>query len=171
MSIKLIRIDDRLIHGQIVEAWLPHLEADQIVVADDEISRDPLKKRIAEISTPPNIKVVIRPVAEAVAYLRESQSSPSSPATIVLFASVAAVARAIDLGLPVTELNLGNIHYEHGKTQVSDSISLDNREVELLDEIAGRGVKIFIQPVPKLPARDFFACLSKKCICPSHRKV
>ncbi len=170
MNIKLIRIDDRLIHGQIVEAWIPYLEAELLLVADDEISRDPLKKRIAEISTPPNVKVVIKPVAAAVAYLLAGGETSSSPATIVLFASVAAAYRALELGLPIKKLNLGNLHYQHGKTQVSESISLDSREVALLDEMGKKGIEIFIQPVPKQPGQDFFSCLSKKCICPLHRK-
>jgi len=171
MSIKLVRIDDRLIHGQIVEAWIPYLEVTQIVVADDEISHDPWKKRIAEISTPPDIRVIIEPVAEAVKHLCADFLSATSPATIILFASIEAVYQAIILGLPVKNLNLGNLHYEHGKTQISDSISLNTHEVELLDKINNLGVNIYIQPVPKVPPQEIFACLNNKCICPKHRKT
>ena len=52
MTTLLVRVDDRLIHGQIVETWIPYLSINQIIVADDEVFHNPFKKKIMRMSLP-----------------------------------------------------------------------------------------------------------------------
>ncbi len=167
MTTLLVRIDDRLIHGQIVATWIPHLNINQIVVADDEVFHDQFKKKILGMSAPPKVKVLIKTVADTVDYLKNDFLHPISAfRTMMLFSSIQAADQAVKLGLPFNHLNLGNIHYQSGKTQISASISVNRQEVSLLEDISQRGISIFVQPVPRIPPQDIFPLISKKFVLP-----
>jgi len=163
MTTLLVRVDDRLIHGQIVETWIPYLNINQIVVADDEIFHDPFKRKIMRMSAPPRVKVQIKTVADAVDYLKSDFLHPTSAfRTIMLISSIEAARQAVKLGLPFNRLNLGNIHFQSGKIQISASISINRQEVSLLEDIRQRGISIFVQPVPRIPPQDIFPLINKK---------
>lgn len=165
MTTLLVRVDDRLIHGQIVETWVPYLNINRIIVADDEVFHDPFKKKIMGMSAPPSTTVLIKTVADAVDYLKDDFLQPSSIfRTMMLLSSIDAADKAVKLGLPFNRLNLGNVHYQTGKTQISASISLNRQEVSLLEDICMRGISIFVQPVPRVPPQDIFPLINKKFI-------
>jgi mannose/fructose/N-acetylgalactosamine-specific phosphotransferase system component IIB len=69
MPITLYRIDDRLVHGQVVEAWVPHLKAGEIAVISDDLSRDLMRQAIMRFAAPEGVTLRILPLAEAPAYL------------------------------------------------------------------------------------------------------
>lgn len=165
MTTLLVRVDDRLIHGQIVETWVPHLNINQIIVADDEVFHNPFKKKIMGMCAPPRVNVLIKTVPDAVNYLKNDFLHPAaSYRTMVLLASIEAAEQAIKLGLPFNRLNLGNLHYESGKTQISASISLNRQEIALLEDINQRGISVFVQPVPRIPPQDIFPLINKKFV-------
>jgi len=167
MTTLLVRVDDRLIHGQIVETWIPYLNINQIVVADDEIFHDSFKKKIMGMSAPPMAKVIIKTVADAVAYLKNDFLHPAASfRTMMLLSSIEAADQAAKLELPFNRLNLGNVHYQNGKIQVSASISLNRHEVSLLEDINRRGISVFVQPVPRIPPEDIFPLINKKFTLP-----
>ncbi|RLB66205.1 MAG: hypothetical protein DRH04_09730 [Deltaproteobacteria bacterium] len=163
MSTLLVRVDDRLIHGQIVETWVPYLNINQIIVADDEVCNNPFKRKIMAMSAPPQVQVIIKTIDDAVRYVKDDFAQPgASPRSMMLLASIEAADRAIKLGLPCNRLNLGNVHYQNGKTQISASISLNRQEVSLLEEMNRQGISIFVQPVPRIPPQDIFPLINKK---------
>ncbi|NPA25197.1 MAG: PTS sugar transporter subunit IIB [Deltaproteobacteria bacterium] len=161
MSTVLHRVDDRLIHGQIVAAWVPYTRATRIVIADDELPDNPLQAKIVRMAAPPKLRVEILNVRQAVVFMAQQRSGPGL-LTIMLFAGLEAVVEALEAGLYLTELNLGNIHNAPGKIQLTESISLNRREIECLRQLKQRNLKVFIQPVPTAPAQDVFALLAKK---------
>ncbi|HDJ27968.1 MAG TPA: PTS mannose/fructose/sorbose transporter subunit IIB, partial [Proteobacteria bacterium] len=147
--------------------WIPYLNINQIIVADNEVFHDPFKKKIMRMSAPPMAKVLIKTVADAVNYLKNDFLHPISAfRTIMLVSSIEAADQAVKLGLPFNRLNLGNLHYQNGKTQISASISINRQEVSLLDDISQRGISIFVQPVPRIPPEDIFPLINKKFILP-----
>ena len=161
MSTVLHRVDDRLIHGQIVAAWVPYTRATRIVIADDELPDNPLQSKIVRMAAPPKIRVEILPVHQAVVFMAQQRSGPGL-LTIMLFAGLGAVIEALDAGLCLTELNLGNIHNAPGKIQLTDSISLNREEIGFLRRLREEDIRVYIQPVPTVPAIDIFALLDKK---------
>ena len=66
VSLVMVRVDCRLIHGQVVEAWLPFISADCVIVANDEASSDPLQKTIMEMAVPPQVETAVLGIDEAV---------------------------------------------------------------------------------------------------------
>ena len=155
-----IRVDDRLIHGQVVEGWVNYLKASSILVADDQVAGNPLQRSILEISVPQGLKLSIGNVAEICAVVRSSVASRDR--AILLFSKPSAVLRAIELGLPCTELNIGGMHFIPGKRKLIDVVAVDEEDLNALRAISSRGVKVTVQAVPNqkpLPLEKLFkAC-------------
>lgn len=142
----LARIDDRLIHGQVVEGWVNFLTATCILVADDKVAANPLQRSILEISAPEGLKVVIGTVSEICDKLR---SSPlDTERTILLFSNPADVVRAIKAGLTFPAINLGGLHFVPGKRRVMDVLAVDDVDLEALQTLLQQGMKVEIQTVP-----------------------
>jgi mannose/fructose/N-acetylgalactosamine-specific phosphotransferase system component IIB len=112
--IVLSRIDSRLIHGQVVEAWLPHLVVKRVVVADDVAAGDPLTQAAFGLAVPAEVELVTTRVAEA----DFSRFAGDGVRTLVLFRTVGAAVQARAHGLPNGPLNLGNVHAAPGKVPV-----------------------------------------------------
>jgi len=161
MTTTLYRVDDRLIHGQIIAAWVPHIRATRIIVADDQLPQNMMLSKILRLAAPANLRVEILPVRQAVALVEQQRSGPGL-LTIMLFAGLDAVVQALADGLNLVELNIGNIRNTAGKLQVAESISLDQDEIEDLRELQKQDVKVTIQPVPTAPAVDLIALMQRK---------
>ena len=142
----LARIDDRLIHGQVVEGWVNFLKATCILVADDTVAENPLQRTIMEISAPEGLKVVIGKVEEICAKLRSS--SLDRERAILLFSNPTDVLRYLRAGLSCPTVNVGGMHFVPGKRKIMDVLSVDSDDLEALREILRRGVKVEIQTVP-----------------------
>jgi len=161
MMTTLFRVDDRLIHGQIIAAWVPHTRATRIIVADDQLPQNLMLSKILRLAAPANLRVEILPVRQAVALVEQQRSGPGL-LTIMLFAGLGSVVQALADGLNLVELNIGNIRNAAGKLQVAESLPLDREEIEALRELQKQGVKVTIQPVPNAPAVDLIALLQRK---------
>ncbi len=146
MALVLVRIDNRLIHGQILEAWVPFVRADCIVVANDEISAKPLQKMMMQASVPSRIRVEIGTVAEAILLLNSTQLSKRR--VLLLFATTADAVRAYQGGLIFKRLNLGNLQANKGKARLSCTLFLDPADLDDLELLDQAGVKITARCIP-----------------------
>ena len=142
--ITLVRVDNRLIHGQVVEAWLPHLKVQRVVVADDEAASSPLIRAAMALAVQSAIEVQILPLAQ----VDFAGVSKDPVKTLVLLRDVAAVPFAKAHGLAVEQLNLGNVHFGTGRRQVSPSVFLSELELQTLRRLAEEGVRVEARAVP-----------------------
>jgi len=140
----LNRIDSRLIHGQVIEVWLPHLEVRRVVVADDEAASDSLAKAASGLVIPPKVEIRTSPVSQT----DYAALGADSVRTFILFRNVKNAVRARQLGLPDGTLNVGNVHAGPGKTALNRSVFLDSEEVKALAQLHDGGMKVIIQAVP-----------------------
>jgi PTS system mannose-specific IIB component len=145
MSIVLARIDNRLIHGQVLEAWIPHVHADCIVVANDRIAGVTFQRVLMEAAVPRGIRVVIATVEEAAQFLAAEDRDYR---VLLLFADSADALKAYRLGIVFPELNLGNMHGGEGKLRYSCTIALDREDIDRLESLEEEGVRIVTQCVP-----------------------
>lgn len=146
MAIVLTRIDSRLIHGQVLEAWVPYVQADCIVVANDEVANLALQRMIMQAAVPTSIKLVIGTLDEAAACLASPELARCR--VLLLFASSADALRACRLGIVFPKLNLGNMHSGEGKYRYSCTIALDREDIDNLRAVETAGVTIVSQCVP-----------------------
>jgi len=142
--ISLVRVDNRLIHGQVVEAWLPRLKVKRVVVADDEAAANLLTRAAMGLALQSSVEVRIEPVLK-VDY--RSIAEDSVP-TLVLVRDIAAAVTAREKGLPLRVLNLGNIHFGSGRRKVSPSVFLSPDELNQLKMLSSAGVEVEARGVP-----------------------
>ena len=144
--IDLIRIDDRLIHGQLVEGWVNYLKATCILVADDAVASNPRQRSIMELSVPQGLQVFIGSVEEVCS--RSRAAGKDDGHAIVVFSNPVDVLRALEAGMECRAVNIGGMHYVPGKRKLLDVLAVSDADLEALRAISGRGVKIVIQTVP-----------------------
>jgi mannose/fructose/N-acetylgalactosamine-specific phosphotransferase system component IIB len=141
--IAFIRVDSRLIHGQVIEAWLPHLNVERILVADDIAATDPLVRTAIGLAVPPNVEVVLAKLAD-VDFRRFENDAVR---TLVLLRDIPSAMLAYEQGL-IGPLNLGNVHDGPLRHAVSRSVYLTASEREQLLQLTRDGLAITIQAVP-----------------------
>jgi mannose/fructose/N-acetylgalactosamine-specific phosphotransferase system component IIB len=142
--ISLVRVDNRLIHGQVVEAWLPALKAERIVVADDESARSPLVRSAMALAVQSDVEVKIQSIHE----VDFKNAAQDTTRTLMLFRDVAGVRSALALGLSTQVVNLGNVHFGMGRKAVSSSVFLAPDEVESLEQMASTGITVEARALP-----------------------
>ena len=142
--ISLVRVDNRLIHGQVVEAWLPHLKVARVVVADDEAANSPLIRAAMGLAVTPAVEVEIKPLAQ----VDFAQVGADGAKTLVLLRNIQDVVVAVERGLRVPRLNLGNVHFEAGRRQVSPSVFLSRADLDRLKMLAEAGAEVEARAVP-----------------------
>ncbi|HEX4382515.1 MAG TPA: PTS sugar transporter subunit IIB, partial [Myxococcales bacterium] len=100
-GISLVRVDNRLVHGQVLEAWLPALDAHGVLVADDEAAGNVLARSAMSLAIPPRVKFEVLRVQVAAELLKPGGKGPSSPRTLVLLRDVRDAAALHDAGVPI----------------------------------------------------------------------
>jgi PTS system mannose-specific IIB component len=142
--ISLVRVDNRLIHGQVVEAWLPHLKVQRVAVADDEAASNPLIRAAMGLAVQDSVEVMIEPVG-GVDFERLSKDDTR---TLLLVRDLKNVMEAKERGLDLHKLNLGNVHFATGRKQVSPSVFLSQEELSQLKMLVDEGVEVDVRGVP-----------------------
>jgi PTS system mannose-specific IIB component len=152
MAIALFRVDDRLVHGQVVEGWLPSLKADLIVVVSDAAAGDPIQSALMKMAMPPSVGLLVVGVAEAPAALSSPQMAVRR--ALVLVPGPAEALALLKSGVAVDRVNVGGLHFTIGKVQLGRALFLDEKDKTALREIAARGVRLEGQPLPSDPEED-----------------
>ena len=145
MDIQLIRIDDRLIHGQVVVGWVKALGIERLVVVNDAIARNSMQKTLMEMAVPSGLKVSFYTIDEAVQNCRPSESREKS---LLLFSSPADVLEFSRKGAPLSTVNVGGMHYCEGKSQVSKTVCVNEGDISAFQELKKRGVELEVRAVP-----------------------
>lgn len=147
MKISLVRIDDRFIHGQILEAWIPHLRAGCVIVANDCLACDQFQKTIMSLAIPD--KIVLRIVrVDEVPDLDEDVDIDGKP-TLLIVSSVRDAHRLQELGVRFKHLNIGNMRSQDGFRQLSYSAWINDLDVSFLRSLWKKGIAISLQSVPR----------------------
>jgi mannose/fructose/N-acetylgalactosamine-specific phosphotransferase system component IIB len=157
MGIVLVRVDSRLVHGQILEAWIPYTKADALLVVDDEVEKNLLKRSVMQMAVPSSIEIDFSSIQDAVS--RYKNGGFQKRKVIVLFSSVQDAKAAFDSGFRFDCLNLGNMHFCEGKVQVSSNLCVGSVDTIEIEGLSNEGVLIDTRSVPgerKLDLKNIF---------------
>lgn len=145
-NILLLRIDNRLVHGQVGVTWTTSLGANLLVVADDVSANDKLQQELMSMTAESSgAGIRFFTIEKTINII--NKAAPSQK--IFLICRTPQDARAlIDGGVPVKDVNVGNMHFEKGKRQLSKKVYIDDKDLEDLKYIESIGVNVFIQDVP-----------------------
>lgn len=160
MSIVLVRIDNRLLHGQVLEAWVPAVNANCIVVANDQAAAAPFQRTLMEAAVPRGIKVVVDSVAGIAQILHRGDLDTYR--VLLLYATSRDALAGFRQGVEFAELNLGNMHAGAGKMKLSCTIALAPEDIENLQQLEARGVRIMSQCIPADRGRGWKKLLPDK---------
>jgi len=145
-GIVLFRVDDRLIHGQVVVGWRRSLGANAIIVCSDRAAGDEFAKTMMEMGAPADVRVEVTTVAEGAAKLRHGEYEGYT--TIVLIETPCDALALMDGGVELKKLNVGGMHFTTGKRQILEAVSVDAEDCRCLRTLAARGVDVYFQMVP-----------------------
>jgi mannose/fructose/N-acetylgalactosamine-specific phosphotransferase system component IIB len=147
MPIVLLRVDERLIHGQVVVGWGGPLHADRIVVVDDEIAASPWEQELYCLGVPPEMEAHFASVAQARPQLEEWRTGGRR--VIVLVRDVGTALRLAEGGLLAgDEVNLGGIHHAEGRERVLPYLHLSDGDRDTLRQIASAGAVVSARDLP-----------------------
>ena len=144
--ISLFRIDDRLIHGQVVLGWGGVIRPDRIVVADDAVASNEWERNLYASAAPAEVKVSILSLAEAAQLLKSGIFDAEK--VLLLVRHPRSVIVLMDLGLPVNEVNVGGLHYREGREKMLENVYLDAEERNVMRDLAKRGVVLDARALP-----------------------
>jgi mannose/fructose/N-acetylgalactosamine-specific phosphotransferase system component IIB len=145
VTLVLNRIDDRLIHGQVVVGWGQPLDVRFIVLVDDAVAASEWEQELYRMGAPPEMDVYFLNVSAAIDELPRYRAD--SRHGILLTGDIDTMRRLVEAG-GISAINLGGIHHRTGRTQRLRYVFLNEDEETALRDLASRGVAVTAQDVP-----------------------
>lgn len=162
MKIQVFRIDDRLIHGQIVTKWIKDAEAKMIMVVDDKAANDKTQQMILKLAVPSGITLEILTKENAVVRINEDRTNTN---VLLLVRNPFEANALIEMGLQVERIIIGNISNsksEVGRIKLLDYIYVEPKDVEAIKNLNSKGIKLEVKAIPEERAKDPMELINKK---------
>ena len=141
-----IRIDERLIHGQVATVWAHTVAASRIIVIDDEVVKDDLQKQLLKMACPNGVKLSILSTGKAAENLQANKYDGDK--VFIIVKAPETLLGLWDLGFKFESVNIGNMSGREGTRQLKKAVCVTEKNVETLKELDRRGVKLWAQMVP-----------------------
>lgn len=149
MSIVLARIDDRLIHGQVMTAWVSYVGGKEILIVDDKVAKDPFLSAVITGAAPKHLKATAVTIEQATKELIEQKDNEEKK--YVLLAKGPETFQAlINNGVEISEINLGGMGSKQERKKLYKNIAASDAERKTFKELLDSGVDVYIQVVPNL---------------------
>lgn len=146
MNLVLTRIDDRLIHGQVMTAWVKYNQANKIIIVDNEVVNDPFMMKVLKMTAPSDIIVEAYGVQEAAEVLK--QDGTPGERVVVLVKCPQAILGLLEGGVSIKEVIIGGMGAKPGRKSLYKNISASLEEKEILRKIIQKGTRVTIRIVP-----------------------
>lgn len=148
-----VRIDERLIHGQVAGIWAPSLHTQRIIVINDEAAADTLQKSSLRMAAPTSMRLSVLPVESAAKNIRSGKYGKQR--LFLVFKNPTDVLRYLKAGGKLTHVNVGNMSYKEGSKDITKSIKVLEEEIDVFESIAAMDINVTAQLVPNDPVVDF----------------
>lgn len=149
-DVKLVRIDYRLIHGQVVAKWLKVNPVRRIVLVDDVLGNDEFMSDIYKMAVPKGTAVDIVTVDKAKNVLEKTKDT-----VFLIFKDINACYRAVQNGVEIPMLNVGAAPVENDRKLITSGVAISEEEMKKLEELNAMGIEITVQPIPEISALSF----------------
>lgn len=146
MAIINIRVDERLIHGQVANMWTSRLNITRIMVVDDQIAESDIDKMTLKMAVPAGVKLSVLPFRTAAENIIAGKYD--SQRVLLLIKSVQALMALHEHHLPMPEINIANLTQLHDGIHVTKSVSLSMQDIAWLQQLESSATKIISQRVP-----------------------
>ncbi len=159
MPVRHIRMDNRLIHGQILVSWNAAIKIDHIIVTNDKVAADPIQVTLLKAVAPIGAKVSVLSLDDTVAYCKGPEAENETIFIIAKFPEDG--VELLKRGLKMDEINLGNQAYTRGSKKLSNTVFLTEQGVKALKEAHDMGVTITCRMMPDDPKKEFWPTIEK----------
>ena len=146
MSIELVRIDDRLIHGQIATTWINDYNIEQVLIVDDNVVQDKMQQSVISMTAPANVKVKVFGVDSFIGIYKKN---PIKRRTMIVLTNSIDAYRLLAGGVQIDYLNVGGMRYLDGRTKIARAVSVTPEEREAFKKIIEMGLDVRIQMIPR----------------------
>ena len=148
-----VRMDERLIHGQVAGIWAPSLHTQRIIVINDEAAADTLQTSYLRMAAPTSMRLSVLPVESAAKNIRSGKYGKQR--LFLVFKNPTDVLRYLKAGGKLTHVNVGNMSYKEGSKDITKSIKVLDEEIDVFESIAAMDINVTAQLVPNDPVIDF----------------
>lgn len=148
-----VRMDERLIHGQVAGIWAPSLHTQRIIVINDEAAADTLQKSSLRMAAPTSMRLSVLSVESAAKNIRSGKYGKQR--LFLVFKNPTDVLRYLKAGGKLTHVNVGNMSYKEGSKDITKSIKVLDEEIDVFESIAAMDINVTAQLVPNDPVIDF----------------
>ena len=155
--VELLRVDDRLLHGQVAYAWCKNLTVNLIVIANDEVTKDQAAKNAFALSKPAGVNLVISTVEKTIAFLNSAKARKYSVLVLVKnVADAVALAKGCE---GIDAINVGGIREHDDSRRYTNAVCLDAADEKAIKDLAADGVLVYAQQVPADGKTDLAAMI------------
>ncbi|HBN97677.1 MAG TPA: PTS mannose/fructose/sorbose transporter subunit IIB [Firmicutes bacterium] len=154
-NLDLLRVDDRLIHGQVMTAWLKTIPAKEIMVIDDQVAKDEFMRTVIMMSAPSGVVVSVNSIDEAM----QRFSAGLKQSTFALVKTPLTIKTMADKGAKFEAVNIGGLGMAPGRKPLFKNISASEEERQALRELIDKGVNVKIQIIPAEKITDVASLL------------
>ena len=140
---KYFRVDERLIHGQVLLKWLKKTRCTRLLIVDSQVAADPMIQSVLRMSVPADVKAEFLTEQEGQEKIRKETED-----IFVLIKELGTVCRLADAGIFIESVNIGRLPYTRGKRKICDNVFIGEEEGEDLIRLLDQETKIFVQMVP-----------------------
>ncbi|WP_130870591.1 PTS sugar transporter subunit IIB [Intestinimonas massiliensis (ex Afouda et al. 2020)] len=158
-DIKMVRVDARLVHGQVAGRWFKTLSCDRVVIVEDECAKDPFMVELFQLASPPGTDIICYSFDQALEEWNKDQFGTGR--VIVLFKYLASASKAWHMGVKFKDLNVAQIPGGPGRRLAYATVSLGEPEIELLEDLVNNGVNVYIQQVPEDKQQPIMPVINK----------
>ncbi|MEC1377159.1 PTS N-acetylgalactosamine transporter subunit IIB [Heyndrickxia oleronia] len=155
-NILATRIDNRLVHGQVGVTWTNTLGANLVVVANDEVSTDTVQQSLMEMVLPDTVQARFFTIEKTIKII--GKAAPHQKILLVIKTPQDAL-KLVKGGVPIKEINVGNMHFAEGKKQLSATVSVDQDDIDTFKELDKLGIKLDVRGIPSERGRDMMDLL------------
>lgn len=155
-NILATRIDNRLVHGQVGVTWTNTLGANLVVVANDEVSTDTVQQSLMEMVLPDTVQARFFTIEKTIKII--GKAAPHQKILLVIKTPQDAL-KLVKGGVPIKEINVGNMHFAEGKKQLSATVSVDQDDIDTFKELDKLGIKLDVRGIPSERGRDMIDLL------------
>jgi PTS system mannose-specific IIB component len=145
MKIALARIDDRLIHGQVATVWSKETKCQRIIVCNDDVAKDEIRKTLLTQVAPPGVQSHVVDIDKAVRVINNPKYE--NDVVLLLFTNPTDVLRLVNAGINIKSVNIGGMSFKEGKTQLTGAVSVNDEDIKSFRELNDKNIELEIRKV------------------------
>lgn len=157
--LKVVRLDERLVHGQVVNNWCSNEGITEIMVIDKNVVEDEIRKTFIEMAVPEGINILFCDVDEAIEIYEEESEYED---LMIIFSNPYEILEFLEKGGAFEKVNIGGLPFKKGKKRISTAVYVNEDEIEVFRKIAAKNIVLDVRMLPTDKSVNILTLLQSK---------